>query len=205
MEKHACFDCPCWECWTTDGFSASRCSECPHSTCPVEQGIHDDCVNRLYLKLESGDVQKLRQPTRFNPSAWKPPVPGNVWTMAEHLYLIEALQRGQSITNDIVPVLRRKPKDIEAHIASHKIPRGTEAAMEWCILCARKVPKAEYDEKAGFCNACVQHRHNEEQNIALDIEEYELRNGREGRENNRIKQQRKRMREPYQANPRKYR
>lgn len=204
MDKHSCFDCPCWECWETDGFSSSRCGDCPHSQCPVDQGIADDCAKRLHVKLESGDVKQLTDSPTFDPLTWTRPVPGKTWSLDEHVYLIGELQKGRKV-KDIADIMLRRVGDIENHITNNKIPRGREPKMEWCILCARKVPWKEYDRKAGFCKACVQHRHNEEQNIALDIEEYELRSEREGRENNRLKQARKRMREPFQANPRKYR
>lgn len=75
-------------------------------------------------------------------------------------------------------------------------------SREWCDRCCK--PVSELDDHTGWCTACTIKARIEAQRIKDGEEEARLKAEAE-READRIKQQRCRMRKPYQANPRKYR
>ena len=80
--------------------------------------------------------------------------------------------------------------------------------MEWCDRCATY--RTVLDPVTGWCVVCTERVKNEAQRIADDEEERRLIEAEEARqieevmrERNAIKKARERMREEYNANPRK--
>ncbi|MDA3936949.1 MAG: hypothetical protein PF636_08890, partial [Actinomycetota bacterium] len=72
--------------------------------------------------------------------------------------------------------------------------------LEWCVLCCSH--RKWLDPKTGWCEICTTKLRTEKQRIEADEEEERLREEAE-RENGMARKERQRMREEFDANPRK--
>jgi hypothetical protein len=93
-------------------------------------------------------------------------------------------------------------KRAEVRLLAHSLGLSFSvlAKHEWCDLCG--CPRSELDPATGWCEPCTIKRRLERQRVEDGEEEERLRE-EAIREANVVKTARKRMREQYQANPRK--
>lgn len=98
--------------------------------------------------------------------------------------------------------LKRRREDVRQMAKMLGLSLDPLAKREWCDNCAAW--RTELDPDTGWCIPCMTRWRNERDRMRDDEEEARLREEAEN-ERDAIKQQRKRMREEFKANPRKYR
>ncbi len=121
------------------------------------------------------------------------------WGVEEIRALRERAIAGDG-TEAIARDLRRTQADVRDMAALLGVSLSALAKHEWCDMCCQ--PRAWIDPDTGWCESCTARIRIEAQRIKDDEEEQRLREEAD-RADVQLRKERQRMREQYDANPRK--